>query len=514
MFAKIRINQLKNAQRTANTPRFKHYGARLKTTDVALYKTPFGGPANEAVSAMELDRNKLKGADLVGIGGFPLVMSLLKVKEEEGSTMGQVTIFCEPYWVEQIHEDFHSLPWGQSSHYLPEELYNIKTKLYPDYANNQLLTFGMISSIYKEYRQSLKDQGINIISEAVSHFIKDHENDLWVETNNGNKFLITVSSSNDEGNLHVISTARSPITSVNDENTHFVANNFGLAYCQSKKEMQDEPMVVVGSGLNASWASRDFADERDIIHLIPPNDRTRSDLTNIKVAINWDTLRVEKNEDGTVTLSGINIKNDREVTLRVKETQIFSAMGYETCTKHLAGLNDENVTILDTSPSKEALTKFYDFRDNSKIVTNDMRGTQYPDGNLGINTLKIADAVGVFSPGTRNAIAHTAAWKKAVENIAVQNGITMNPAFYQEIDTRRKVITSNFIPADNQVWKVIELAYKKHEPATKNGIAVEWEDFKSLVKPTVNNIFEHDIVEELKQKMDSSQMDKSQLSME
>ncbi|MFZ4077193.1 MAG: hypothetical protein ACOYKA_04325 [Legionellaceae bacterium] len=382
------------------------------------------------------------------------------------------TLISEKSWVLDIHPDWYLQPWGQNKRYLPPALREIAQNLYHNYPDENLMNFGMVKHIFEEQRRQLRESGIDFIEEHADSIEQKKDGSL-VALVLGKERLIC-----ETPNFHITHAARRPISP--DE---LAVRNFGDSY-REPKEKTNQPIVIVGSGVSLNWGCRDNESLRPVIHLIPPGDRSRLDLKrSLDGAFHMSDCSIDSSSKDTVVIEGINALTGLVSFVQVKPSHIFSAMGYEL-DKKLVKVPQGKVTELDGSPKPEAVVTAHAVTSGQRSrKAMDYRGTNVPDGNLGLNHLKIKLSAGEYVASEQNAILLFDAWKKTVSELAVDAGIEINPEFFDIAEHRIKSIYSLRVPPEEQVYQVLKSAYEKAGGMKdKDGSEVSWDVFLTFIR--------------------------------
>lgn len=438
---------------------------------------PQVGPTVSMVSApysQSLDRN-------VYIGGPSMEAFLLDRIKKDHKVAEYSTLISEKSWVLDIHPDWYLQPWGQNKRYLPAALREIAQKLYPNYPDENLMNFGMVKHIFEEQRRQLRLSGIDFIEEHADSVEQKKDGSL-VALVLGQERLIC-----ETPNFHITHAARRPISP-----DDLAVRNFGDSYSRPKEKTK-EPIVIVGSGVSLDWGCRDNALLRPVIHLSPPDERDRRDLKNsLYAAFHMSECWIDSSED-KVVIEGTNSLTGLVSLVQVKPSDIFSAMGYEL-DKKLVKVPEEKVTELDGSPKPEAVVTVHAVTSGQRSrKARDYRGTSVPDGNLGLNHLKIKLSAGDYVASEQNAILLFDAWKKTVSELAVDAGVEINPEFFDMAEHRIRSIYSVSVPPEEQLYQVLKSAYEKAGGMkNKDGTEVSWDDFLTFIRTPMETLTEEE----------------------
>ena len=407
-----------------------------------------------------------------------------------------IVIVSSPTWLEQSHADWDSTQWGQSSRYLTPCMKRIAKTLFPTYPEADLLTYGMMKEILKAQRALLVDAGMTLIEDKVDNIVLS-EKGLSVHSTAIDAPSTRVLTSHDS--VHIFTAARCEQSTLGLHGLQTQARSYGVAYSMSKKEAEsNEPMVILGSGVNLSWAARDFPN-RQIIHLIPKGDRERPDLAgSLYTSIRMDEAEFSLYSSGALTISGVDLNSNKEMQLRVSKSQIFSSMGF-FLNKALVKAAPEKLTLINTEASPKAIIECSNFSGEKHIKTTDMRGTVLPQGNLSMAYHQILGSITKLTdyPVTDVfAVMFIEGWQKAIVQKAMDVGIHINSKFFPTVHDLLKHSVTHGIPRDDQLWQVISNTFTKgispespdQKPIpvaiNKEGDPLTWIQFKQLIEAT------------------------------
>lgn len=430
----------------------RNLGTKLNAVVNNQIMTPYlQGPSSNARSFSNIVRQYNKSKINVFIGGPSMQAYILnQFKINPRIAEQSVYIGARP-WIANVHNDWYQQKWGQTSRYLTQEQQKIANSLFPGYPDDELMTFHMVKEIFAEQERLLKATGIECIIDHVTS-IDEIEGRGLVAHINGREQLLT-----DTSDFNIFNAARMHI-----QPKKLPAKNFGEVYWKTKNNPKTTHVGIVGSGVSLNWACRDLEHDCNIVHLIPPGERARPDLKGqIAAAIRLEYATTNWNSDNTVDIEGLNILNDTPMSVRLDASRIYSAMGYRF-NDSLVKVNSNKVTYIDGSPRPESIaaaTRLSSGRVSQ--VANDLRNTSVPDGNMALNYLKIQSALGHYDPLAPNAILLFQAWKSAVSNKALQEGVTIPNEFFDNVEPLVKNIYKLSVPTKDQLYTVLEMTYNK-----------------------------------------------------
>ncbi|WP_133129047.1 hypothetical protein [Legionella nagasakiensis] len=423
------------------------------------------------------------------IGGIATQAMLLKQAEKYPEICETTTVVSTPSWLLKLHPDWFMQPWGQSMNYLPEVSRRIVKHFFSKFPENSLMNFEMMAKVEEEQRRQLRERGFHLIEDPVDRIEATSKGAIihWGD------MIERVGTDED---YEIVHTGRVPIGPEGIPVQHF-----GDAYSVSKKE-SNIPRIIVGSGLNAYWACRDFSNLGPIVHLIPPGDRVLPDLKGVlHAAVQLEESQIDPLPDKTVLIIGKDLFSGKKIEMRVEISQIYSAMGFRLARELVTGESDR-VRYVDTAPNPDAIKTFVSAAGVSTKKAMDLRGTVVPDGNMALNYLKIQAALGYYDLRESNAVLLTTAWENAILKKAMKMGVTIEPEFFDAVEDRVKHGFEKFIPSESQVWRVIRNAYEKGVPngehlgvtkpvaTDRAGKPIAWEDFKKMILAPTERVLE------------------------
>lgn len=435
------------------------------------------GPSIKLVRAFysqKVDRN-------VCIGGPSMGACLLERVQTNSDSAKHLTFVGKKSWVLGIHSDWSNLPWGQSKRYLPKSLREISDSIFPDYPDNQLLTFGMMQSILYSLEDILEAKGVARIDKHIDNLLQMSDGSLVAKIGDEEHTVCKTS------NFHITNAALDIISP-----SDILAYNSGALYAKSREDSTD-PIVIIGSGANLNWACRDFSGHRKIIHLIPPGDRERVDLKDIlEASLSMRQCDINAISSKYVSIEGTDIITGKDVLVRVENDKVFSAMGYRHNPDLVKGITPSKVTNIDGTPRPSSIVSTYFFGTQEGAVRKpkDYRGTVVPDGNMALNHLKIKLGSGSYVANEANAILLFDAWRECIMQSVVAHGMTIDSSFFDAIEPKVKHIYTDFVPSPEQVNVILQSVYDKSRPVKdKDGNDVKWEEFfESISKPVEDEL--------------------------
>lgn len=477
--------------------------ANMRLLNSSIRRLPNAINQKRAYSSQKNRDGELSSSDerqKIIIGGAAAQANVLDIVAINPNLAKKITLISARPWMLDIHPDWNNRPWGQSVRYLPSVTRKIATTLFPDYPDDELMTFGMINAIFNAQQTKVATSGIRFIQDEVES-IEQNTRGLIAHCN-GKEIPLTTNQ-----NFHILHAGHIPAAPAG-----LKVNHFGKAYSMPKTD-EPEPIVVVGAGLSLTWALRDLT-ETPIIHVIPPGDRVRRDLENLlHAAIRLEDAEVQALSDDTVLITGRNVFDNKWIQMRVEQSRVYSAMGSRLNRKLVDKVDARQVSYLDAMSNSGGLETFFGFSSSQGAIrATGTRATVVPEGSYLINFFKIQQQLGTFTPTETNSVLLITAWEKAVIQKLEAVNISINPKFFNHIENRIKHIFEKHVPTEEQIWVVIQNTYLKHDPdeisgeqqhmATyKDGEPVSWESFKEIIiQPTEAIIKTAPITEETNSK--------------
>jgi len=307
-----------------------------------------------------------KESTVVCVGGPSMQASLLyAIQSAEIKDVTKFAIVGKRSWLIDAHQDWDDKPWGQCKRYLPPPMRQIAEELYGSYPDNTLLSFGMMKLLLIDLERRLAETGIRIIDQEVLEF-KETPGGLVGFMRSGEEISFG------DTNYKIINAAHIPASFKDMPN-----NSTGLIYHASKQESFD-PIAVIGSGANLSWTCRDFSQIRQIIHIVPPGERIRNDLSDslyCRIELD-DTTEIQKLGNKLV-ISGINKISGESVIFTVPEDRVYSALGMQHNLSIVSSIDPRKSEIVDCGTSKESIEMRHNASSYKKTheATIDFRGT-------------------------------------------------------------------------------------------------------------------------------------------
>lgn len=420
---------------------------------------------------------------IICLGGPSTQASLLEaINSKEVRAEACVSIGRQS-WLREAHSDWDDRPWGQCKGYLPPAMREIADELFPNYPENQLLSFVMMKYIISELEIRLVAAGVERFDGEIDYFKQNHEGCL-VGVQAGSEF--TFSESN---NFRLLNASIEHVSPKDLSSQHG-----GLIYKMSKAQ-STENVALVGSGANLTWICRDTP-ERNIVHLIPPEDRVREDLADIvHCSMRLQECSIDRAESGFITIEGPDVFSQKPMVVRVAEEMVFSAMGYRFNPSLSSQVDSRKVLDVDVSPKQADVRPSYRFFNNAVVNRPaDLRGTKMPPGNLKLNYLKIQHALGAFNPSARNALLLFDAWKEVVLESAIAHKITIDEKFFDMLKPLVKHAYTNSIPSEEQVFRTVKVCYERicllGHAAEQSGKKMSAEDFMKFVRAPTDEILD------------------------
>ena len=306
----------------------------------------------------------------------------------------------------------------------------IAQRLFPDHQIDKKMTYNMVKKIYEDQENQLRSMGIDIITDNVK-LISQEGPRLILHTADKSTCLSL------DRNFHIINAARTTDTSGIPKTQ---TTPFGDFYTRSIKEiLSGGPIVILGSGLNATWALRDSP--APVIHLIPKGDQVREDLygeKNFRASISMadKDFQLIPHPDGTVTIKGRDLKTNKDLQVRVPESNIYTSKG-SFLNKSLIRSDPEKVTHVDSGAQPENLRTAVAFNGSQATRAIDMRGTVIPPGNLRATyhtiIANIRDLMSYPTHDLYAAVDHKQEWRKAVVDKLEKAGCHIEPFFFKKI---------------------------------------------------------------------------------
>ncbi|MFT4059241.1 MAG: hypothetical protein QM652_06815 [Legionella sp.] len=457
------------------------------------------GPSTFSFPKTTEERIVPKTKELFLIGGPAMHQVAFNLAKKDPSS--HFTLLSALTWIEQIHPDWDNLPWGQSSEYLPPFAKGIAMKEFPFYPADKPLTFAMMRTLLQIGRQELTKIGVKVIPEHIERFTETKEGAL-IATIHGKEVPLT---SHDD--FHIVHAGRRQ-----KGIEQFQLCHFGSFYSKSKAEHKEYLRIIVaGSGVNLDWALRDIEGVSRVIHLIFEGDRERPDLRDrLHGCLKFEECRWEVLED-SIVIEGKDKFTGKQLNIRVPNNEIYSAKGLELDTSLTSSISSHKVTTVDTAPSPEALKKYLNAQGQQIIQADDMRGTKVPDGNMARNRLVIEHKIKGEIPTTEaHAVMFMPGWQNVINKKAISMGVCIEPEFFKSLVPIIKHIYTHSIPNENQIWKIIQVAFNKgvsgHEHSDQwrptavdqNKKPLNWNEFKKLIHTPIEELIKeaHVIKEE------------------
>lgn len=428
--------------------------------------------------------SKLSASDkVICVGGASAQSSMLEAIQANRVDPSMCVSIGRRSWVRDSHSDWDDRPWGQCKGYLPPVMREIADEKYPNYPENALLTFGMMKTINAELERRMIEFGVVRFGEELDYF-KQRPDGSLVGIHDGTEHVFT-----DSENFRLINASIEHISPSEIESKHS-----GLLYKMSKANSTSN-VALVGSGANLTWTCRDTP-ERNIVHLIPPNDRIRTDLFDIvHCSMMLADCSFDKSEQGYVTIEGPDLRSNRPMVVRVAEEMVFSAMGYKFNHDLVSQIDTKKVVNVQMGPKSSDLRLSYQFFGGvASYKAHDLRGTRMPPGNLKLNYLKIQHAMGDFNPSARNAVLLFDAWKEVIVDSAIAHNIIIDDRFFDLLEPVVKHAYTSNIPSEQQVFTTVNICYRKAciegHAAMRDGQKMSSEDFMKFIREPTNEVLE------------------------
>lgn len=417
-----------------------------------------------------------KDSTIVCVGGPSMQSSILHaIQSSEIQDIKKFVIIGKRSWLLDVHPDWDDKPWGQCKRYLPYPMRQIVDELFRSYPDNVLLNFGMMKHVLLELERRLEETGVWILDEEVLEF-KQRPEGLFGVMKHGEEFYFG------DKKFRIVNAANIPGSYQDLPN-----NSTGLLYHSSMRDSTD-PIALVGSGANLTWTYRDFSKIRQLIHLVPPNDRTRDELNNglhYKIELGGDTT-IQK-LGNKIVVSGINSISGEHVMVNLPEDKVYSALGHKHNFGIVSSIDSKKIINVDCSASNKNIrfSQCVSSPNNSKVAY-DFRGTVVPPGNMKYNFLFILSEIGLLDPSMPNAVIAYDKWQKALTEIAVVQEISIDEEFFNTLKPLVKHIYEVQVPTPEAVMKIIESHYKRANfPAQrKDGTKLTGNEFMDLLKGT------------------------------
>ncbi len=430
---------------------------------------------------------------VICVGGPAMQSSLLQaVQSQVISDPKKFSIIGAKSWLCDVHPDWYIKPWGQNKRYLPGPLREIIDDLYSGYPGDALLDFGMMKNAVIELEKRLLETGITMIKEEILGF-KEHEGSIFAVLPNGKELRL-----GDE-NYKIINASNTPNLIVG-----LPGNHTGKLYHSSIQD-STTPVTLLGSGQNLTWTCRDFKDLRQIIHLQPPNDRRRDDLAGIlrhNILLD-DTSRIVRDDNGSLTIYGIDTLSGEAVIVQSEDKMVFSALGNRYNNEIVKSIDPKKVVSIDCGPNNSSIVYRKQVKSGSvSRVAEDFRGTVMPPGNLKHSFLQIMSHTGQFHPAAPNAISAFESWQDAILESAIVNSISIDQSFFEALKPVAKHIYATHVPNQETVYKVIRSQYEKSGMPAQypDGTKLNVDEFMALINGSLTECMEGTLSQELENK--------------
>lgn len=426
----------------------------------------------------------VSGADkIICVGGASAQASMLEAIQRNDIRAAGCVSVGRRSWVRESHPDWDDTPWGQCKGYLPPVLREILDEIYPNYPDNYLLSFGMIKRITTELDRRMIEAGVERFEGEIDYF-KEGQGGSLVGVHEGKEHVFSESE-----NFRLINASIQHVSPKIIGSQHC-----GLLYKISRDESTNN-VALVGSGANLTWTCRDTP-HRKIVHLIPPNDRVREDLSDIlHCSMMLKDCSFDRSEQGYTTIEGPDVKSNKPMIVRVADDMVFSAMGYKFNDRLVSQVAGKKTFNIDMSPKKSDLRPRYSFFNDAVVnEPKDLRGTKMPPGNLKLNYLKVQHALGAFNPSTRNAVLLFDAWREVVTGSAIAHNIIIDDKFFEILEPLVKHAYTSSIPSEEQVFKTVSICYRRAceegHAAVRGEQEISIDDFMQFIRAPTNEVLE------------------------
>ena len=302
-----------------------------------------------------------KGAYGILLGGMAMDAVALQMTSLHPEMSHRLYRFGKPNWICNVKSQFLQNKWGQPIDYAPFPTFQIAKELYPNHPiDSQQMTFEMMSETIKKQREVIRERGIDLFDNDVAEITEDPNNgDMLVELDNGHVERIPSG-----GNHYVINATRhvNLPNGIPDDVSHCIQSSDNLytkdaVSTNPEKIVEREQIIMFGGGRNLDWALMHFPD-KDIIHVIPKDDRMREDLDNPDYVgrlrhVMLDEVKLRMGERGNnIFISGQDIKGGK-LGIFVPKTNCYSAMGTTFNANVLRQFPHDKVVEIDTVKSPE-----------------------------------------------------------------------------------------------------------------------------------------------------------------
>ena len=382
-----------------------------------------------------------QGTHIVGIGGIGLQAAMLRMMYFHPEMASRTHIIGKPNWLLSKNAMFNNDAWGQPLAYLNDVTFNIARQVLPEQGIHDPVTMEQMRLVLEAQKRTLEQTGVEMITEPISSVSFD-------SASGGLNVMLPEGKSP----IFIPTGGKAPVI-INAAREYRVPEGLSpdVAACIRSAEdlyvnppVNNDSIVIFGSGRNLDWAIRDILKDREkfpnlkkIIHVIPPGDRVREDLVADvhrfsllhdvelqQVHIDPKNTQVSCAEvlNGILTLRGRDF-NQEEVTIFVRADSCYSAMGTKYAAHLTESMNEKQVVQIDTSNFKlYGIEGGVQLQGNS-VTRNTSRGGPMPLGNFTSTTLAVTSALGINLPTDRQAITNFNIWARDVMSIMFNKGI-------------------------------------------------------------------------------------------
>ncbi len=366
------------------------------------------------------------------------------------SHYGDITLVLSPFWVEQVHEDYHGLDWGQGVSALPYKAREIFESLYPEHPRGQKIQWSQLMGLRQEIIKRLQEKDIQLVlgvPQPLEESAKGWE--MTIETGEGSKRLAFAS------NIHVYNSHRVPREGDLYAGAPLMRTGEAIPYTDLYRFAKTKvpPAIIFGSGLSAQWARRDFSGQPVVIvahSALPDNELTREIRSDVPVYLQED-LCIQKKPGAPGVFQLLSHKGEL-----LFEGMAVCATGFRHATELTQALPDLDHRDIDApmpKGSKEILV--------APEVEQWVAAQDSPVGGL-------AEAVQWWMGRTGNfelldfSGFHSAMFVEQMNDYMAARGVVLAPCFYERVQAKLSAMV--FTPSQQEIIAILLEAYHQSNP--------------------------------------------------
>lgn len=375
------------------------------------------------------------------------------------------------HWLHSVNPFFYNRPWGQPKKGLIKEYQYLLTKNFPEITADERPTFyhmhktreHCMMQFAKEYNVEIVDDHVTSINENKS------KNSVALKFKSGRDTRVYNTQ-----NVSIYNISSQPRPTLLRDLAH--CREGGLLY--SEKDME-QPILIYGSGLSATWAAMDWKGPILILHKkqfpLTLNGPPRSPAFYEMFEENA-SIRILRN--GQVIVDGEDVRSGKTITMRFPQNNCFLSTG--TVFNHQL---TQNLT----------LPHVYDiniFAGSGQVAGAIAEGSINPIGGLTHRYAVTAMLLKRYPASDfKNIAIYTNLWQAEVEKRLAAKGLALGEDFFTSITPKiKELFLVKHAPSLNEIENTLKSQYELSNDAK----SLSWSSIKEILVPVTDDL-EHSL---------------------